>query len=148
MQNETYQFHARGRLNSDEYSVRESLQELRTQLGDAGVPGSDLDVVELVLAEVMNNVVEHAHRGMKSGHLSYLVEPKVGALKFTVEDDGVPMPGEQLPCGVMADLPEEAEDMPEGGFGWFLVHTLARDLTYVRDGAINRLTFQVPTAVL
>ena len=36
------------------------------------------------------------------------------------------------------------EDLPEGGFGWFLIRTLTLDLEYERDGGFNKLRFVVP----
>ncbi|WP_280514091.1 hypothetical protein [Allosediminivita pacifica] len=40
-------------------------------------------------------------------------------------------------------MPDPA-GLPEGGFGWFLIHELARELAYRHDGGMNRLTFRLP----
>jgi serine/threonine-protein kinase RsbW len=37
-----------------------------------------------------------------------------------------------------------ADDLPEGGFGWYLIRTLARDVRYDRNGVTNCLTFWLP----
>jgi serine/threonine-protein kinase RsbW len=36
------------------------------------------------------------------------------------------------------------DDLPEGGFGWFLIRELTKDLQYVRHEDQNRLTFSIP----
>ena len=56
--------------------------------------------------------------------------------------------GQILQRGVGAGkLPDTAlEDLPEGGFGWHLIHSLTNDLTYLRTGGCNRLRFLLPLA--
>ena len=33
--------------------------------------------------------------------------------------------------------------LPEGGFGWALIRDMTRDLTYRRQGRMNRLSFVI-----
>ena len=42
----------------------------------------------------------------------------------------------------MADQ-DAPQDLPEGGFGWFLIRSLTRDLTYLREDGYNMLCFCV-----
>ena len=35
------------------------------------------------------------------------------------------------------------DDLPEGGFGWHLIRSLARDLAYVRRQDLNTFSFRV-----
>ncbi|WP_245605407.1 ATP-binding protein [Roseicyclus elongatus] len=37
-----------------------------------------------------------------------------------------------------------ATDLPEGGFGWLLIHQISTALTYRRDGGENRLSLTLP----
>ncbi|WP_158275562.1 ATP-binding protein [Maritimibacter sp. 55A14] len=101
--------------------------------------GCDPDRVETVLAEVLNNVVEHACRN-RAGHvvgLEVWLLPR--DIWVRVTDDGLPMPGAQLPEAKAT--PPEA--LPEGGFGLSLIRRLARDLRYRREDGRNILTFRV-----
>ncbi len=50
------------------------------------------------------------------------------------------MPDGELPIGRLTD-PKIAKDLPEGGFGWFLIRNLSQDLTYDRDEDKNILGF-------
>jgi len=63
-------------------------------------------------------------------------------LDCRVLDDGRPMPEGRLPCG-REDWPTARDQLPEGGFGWFLIRTLAMDLCYNRIEGRNRLAFRL-----
>lgn len=40
---------------------------------------------------------------------------------------------------------EGVESLPEGGFGWLIIHGLTRSLVYFREGSRNLLAFNIPT---
>ena len=51
-------------------------------------------------------------------------------------------------CGrekLVEDVP--MQDMPEGGFGWFLIKDLAKDVTYHRVKAENHLSLRLAVAI-
>ncbi|MBE0555051.1 MAG: ATP-binding protein [Rhodobacteraceae bacterium] len=96
---------------------------------------------ELVLAEAMNNIVEHAYAG-QPGRIELRMQPHAGGLAFLVTDWGRPMPGGALPPGNPPVLSAEA-DLPEGGFGWHLIRRLASGLDYRRIADRNVLRFDL-----
>jgi len=53
------------------------------------------------------------------------------------------MPDGKLPLGDLAPLDAELDDLPEGGFGWFLIQHLARDVTYTRVDNENHLKMRL-----
>jgi serine/threonine-protein kinase RsbW len=94
-----------------------------------------------VLAEVLNNVAEHAY-GDAGGRVAVTLTPDPAGVRCLVVDAGRAMPGGQLPEGRLPLGPDMAlEDLPEGGFGWHLIRSLCADLTYARVGGQNRLSF-------
>ena len=97
---------------------------------------------EIVLAEVLNNIVEHAYAD-QGGDITLRLVRHDGALHCTVTDTGAPMPGLCLPEGRFQPL-DDLADLPEGGFGWFLIRSLTQGLAYRRSKGINRLSFQLP----
>ncbi|SEN83055.1 serine/threonine-protein kinase RsbW [Gemmobacter aquatilis] len=127
-------------LRSDPFAVRDALGLLRTEPGFRALGPEAGGQVEIVLAEVLNNVVEHAYAG-DGGWISVHLCRDAGAVGIEVRDHGRPMPGLCLPDGT---LPELGGEIPEGGFGWFLIRSLTRDLKYSRDGTSNRLSFNIP----
>ena len=97
---------------------------------------------EIVLAEVLNNIVEHAYAD-QAGDITLRLVRHDGEVHCTVSDTGAPMPGLCLPEGRFQPLKDLA-DLPEGGFGWFLIRSLTEGLAYQRSKGRNRLSFQLP----
>ncbi len=97
--------------------------------------------VELVLAEALNNVIEHAYQERRDGTIELTILQKGDALEFIIQDEGLPMPGGDLPSGKGPDLNVDLMDLPEGGFGWLLIRELTQDLNYTRTGKQSQLTF-------
>ncbi|KPP84313.1 MAG: serine/threonine-protein kinase RsbW [Rhodobacteraceae bacterium HLUCCO07] len=129
---------------STELAVRAALNELTTALFVEGHDDSVRSTAEIVLGEVLNNIVEHAYGPDRQGEIELCCESGQNALWVTVCDRGAPMPGLRLPSGRPVELDGVREDLPEGGFGWFLVHSLAENLDYCRAAGRNRLSFAVP----
>ena len=130
---------------SDLIAVRTALGSALSGLRYLELNEEDSGTVELVLAEAMNNVVEHAYAGT-SGVIELRVANCTDGLFCEVLDDGAGMEG--LPSGddPSDGPPAPVEDMPEGGFGWFLIRSLARDLSYAREHGRNRLSFRIDLA--
>lgn len=98
--------------------------------------------VEMTLAEVLNNIVEHAYAGLGAGPVDLSLCHADGRLHCRIEDRGHPMPcpaamGRSMPATDVA-----CADLGEGGWGWALVCTLTEALAYTRDGDRNLLTFE------
>jgi len=128
---------------SDPLAVRRALKSVLTGLSHLNLSSDDCDTVELVLAEVMNNVVKHAYANQRTGMIELQVTNGKGGLSCVVLDDGFEMPEGNPPMGQPHNLNCAREDLPEGGFGWFLIRELARDLGYERDGNRNKLSFRL-----
>ena len=142
-------------LRADALSVRRTLTELRRCLGGLCPPDA-LGRLELVLAEALNNVVEHgvppalrredrrdpetpALRPARAVHL--LVRAYRTRLTVLISDDGVLLPSD---CLAPRNLPSCELELPEGGFGWFLIQDLVSELSYARAGGRNHLAFVIP----
>lgn len=126
-------------IASDPFAVRAALRCLMSACVMQGLSGEGRGVAEIVLAEVLNNAVEHAY-GDASGEIALQVLRKGGALHCEVVDTGRPMPGGQAPDpGLVAP-----ESLPEGGFGWYLIRTLAQEVNYQRRNGRNEIRLQLP----
>jgi len=131
-------------IPADPAAVRDRLIRLV-----AAPPLADLDpdhrgTVELVLAEVLNNVAEHAY-ATGQGDVSVTLCREPQGLHCLIVDSGAPMPDGVLPPGRLpAAVDVDLADLPEGGFGWHLIHNLTQGLHYARQDGQNRLSFLVP----
>ncbi len=131
-------------VSATPHGVRAALLRIGRLLCGDGVSRTDRGICETVLAEVMNNIVEHAFAGREDGRIDlFLVHDGFG-LMVEVRDDGAPMPGGRLPDPVVAPLDVPLCELPEGGFGWSLIRELTTGLDYNRTNTVNRLRFRVP----
>lgn len=124
-------------------AVRRALETAMAVLRDLPLAADRVGAVEIVLAEVLNNVVEHAYAERGQGLVELEVLREATALSFRIGDDGREMPQGMVPPGAAHDLDVRDSDLPEGGFGWFLIHELTEDLVYRRLGPRNVLTFRI-----
>lgn len=99
--------------------------------------------LELALAEVLNNVVEHAYAG-RSGSIALSIALHRGMLLCLIVDHGRAMPGLDPPAGQSSQsLAVQRDLLSEGGWGWHLIRSLTRNLVYSRAGGANRLRFRI-----
>lgn len=131
-------------IDSTPDDVSKTLDGINQMLADEGArPPADCSW-ELVVAEVLNNIVEHAYQDRAGGRIILTLRFKADRLTVDFTDFGQPMPSGALPTGAPADLDVSPEDLPEGGFGWFLIRSLSDDLAYVREDNSNRLSLSIP----
>lgn len=125
-------------LRASHEAVRDVLIALRPRLG----PGSG--AVEIVLAEALNNVVEHAYAG-KGGRIALRLTVTPREVRARIGDSGRPMPGLALPPGLCPHrlLHGDVLDLPEGGFGWLLIRELASVISYRQQDGRNLLRLVV-----
>lgn len=127
-------------LRADPLAVRHTLARVMADPLLARLDPDLRDRAEILLAEVLNNIVEHAYAG-QPGPIRLCIGPNPTGLLILAEDEGRPMPAARLPPG---DLPPLTGDLPEGGFGWCLIRSLATSLTYRRGPNGNCLTLILP----
>jgi serine/threonine-protein kinase RsbW len=126
-------------LDSSPLSVRQALDQLLTDAALASLTEEQRGTLWTVLAEVLNNIVEHAY-ARDTGSIRLNLWPRGPMLAVEVVDHGAPMPGLCLPEGHLAEI-GAFDDLPEGGFGWFLIRSMTNNLKYDRVGCENRLRF-------
>lgn len=127
------------RCSATALDVRRMLGELRARLVAENLPDEDCSNIEIALAEALNNIVEHAYRPGPHGTITLTLS--VGQRRLTCElrDQGVAMPGLAPPVGTVPDVSGQRATLPEGGFGWSLIHALTARLHYLRNEEENRL---------
>lgn len=119
--------------------AREAVAAVMALLGQYGLSGETLSSVEIALSEVVNNIVEHAYAGARPGQAGIDCELDNNDVWLSVWDHGREFPDGDLPPGNPVDVSGPPADLPEGGFGWFLIRSLAQDVAYRRGKGVNRL---------
>lgn len=131
-------------IDSSFVSVRHALASVTTALTNDGQPADIVNTTELVLAEVLNNVVEHAYAGDATRTIRLMVTPTLRGILCRVDDAGKALPMNVLHPAIPAPPECGRADLPEGGFGWCLIRQMTTDLQYGRAGGRNRLRFTIP----
>lgn len=131
-------------IDTGPLAVREALDKIFDALAQCSLEMEEKATIELVLAEVLNNVVEHAYpEPDATGKIDVSAEILSSGLAFEIKDYGHPMPDGLAPLGKQADLDVDFDDLPEGGFGWFLIRDLAKDVIYQRVNDTNVLSLRL-----
>ena len=132
-------FRVSRQFQSSDLATRDALVAVGRKLESRSVPQTAIETLELVLAEVLNNIVEHAYDA-EGGSVDLSVAITSDGVRCRVADQGRSVPSAVL-TGAM--LPE-ADDLPEGGWGWYLVTTLAEDIRYQQENGWNVLRMTIP----
>ncbi|MCG7520667.1 ATP-binding protein [Ruegeria sp. Ofav3-42] len=118
------------------------IAQLSIGLEAQGLPPHKAADVKIALAEAINNVVEHAYAGITPAKVQVHCRLHQNWLDILISDTGNPLPGFRVPEGVPAPLGSSIDELPEGGFGWFLIHELTSDIRYERSDGCNRLSLR------
>ncbi|MDG2340178.1 MAG: ATP-binding protein [Paracoccaceae bacterium] len=124
-------------------SVRNTLVRVSAWLSDQNVQPENCDNVQLVLAEILNNIVEHGSL-WASQEIKLTVSLTSENIDCRIRDLGRPI--RVLLRKSNYGLPDETvtSELPEGGFGLFLVQSIARDIRYLPIKTGNHLALCVP----
>ncbi|MEO1239941.1 MAG: ATP-binding protein [Pseudomonadota bacterium] len=123
--------------------VRAALENICATLRAQKVEEDAVGSVQMVVAEALNNIVEHALKDVAEGTIHLAMTRSDRSISFVIRDAGSPMPGHQLPPGDLPAIGSDVDAYPEGGFGWYLIRTLTSDLRYDRARGENTLSFQL-----
>ncbi len=117
----------------------EGIAILSARLAKHGLPESKADDVRIALTEAINNVVEHAYAEISPTDIRIDCSLCAKELIVQIFDSGDPMPGLRVPSSQPAPVDTDLENLPEGGFGWYLIHRLSSDIQYERKDGVNLL---------
>ena len=133
-------------FNATELDARAQICATRDALLANAVDTGSVGSIELALAEAINNIVEHAYAGQPIGTIELGCSLCPTHLAISLRDAGKAIPGGVLPDGKEQDVNVPIPDLPEGGFGWFLIRQLTTSLAYRRNGEFNELDlgFELP----
>lgn len=96
------------------------------------------DDVQVVLAEAINNIAEHAYAEQDFGALALRILLNDTVLTIQLTDWGGALPDDQA----QSAPPPVPTNLSEGGYGWFLIRTLTSVTSYSRVHGQNRLTLE------
>jgi serine/threonine-protein kinase RsbW len=131
------------RVQATEQGIRTALADMRVFLNTNGFDADACGTAEIVLAEALNNIAEHAFATTTAGTIRVTLTPGQSSLTAEIIDKGIALPGLCPPVGQLPPLGGTTRSLPEGGFGWFLIRTLTDCLSYTRIGGENHLCLRL-----
>jgi len=129
---------------SDQELIGAILSEIVVWLRGRDIQTAVCENVEIVLVEALNNVIEHAYLFEKTGLVSTEIGHYSQTVTATIRDWGKArsdFSGKRS----MDHSASELNDLPEGGFGLFMMQSLTQEMTYERieDENVLSLTFAI-----
>lgn len=101
---------------------------------------------EILMAEVINNIIEHAYQSESNQPIEMSLLCTDTTLKFVFLDFGHAMPFGMPPSETPSNLTHNTEQLPEGGFGWPIIRKLSKNIQYSRRGKVNALAVEMDMA--
>ena len=135
---------ARLHFDSNPIAVGDAIETIVESVAAFSPSPDALGAIEIVVAEVINNIIEHAYRNLSGNPIEVVVRRIDAGWAFHFTDRGDPLPCGELPSGQPQELRVPRDSLPEGGFGWLLIRKLTQNLRYRHDGSRNHLEFSVP----
>lgn len=134
-------------LQGTNEAVRAALASCMSKFAPLNLSEDMLGQVELVMAETLNNIVEHAFCDRPvPGLIQISCAHRDRLLSLEFQDRGVALPGLALPSPKPFGTATDLRSLPEGGFGWGLIHELTQTIAYQRIGTLNILTLTIQTS--
>lgn len=133
------------RFKAEHISTRKALADIKSIMERQDFDRDLIGRVEIVLAELFNNIAEHAYGNLGAGDVRCIMGINKTRILVEVTDHGDPMPNGEIPEGNLPNLDVALDDLPEGGFGWFLIRAQTDHLSYQRMvfGNCTRLGFEL-----
>jgi serine/threonine-protein kinase RsbW len=122
-------------------AILATLEEAPEFLSGCGLTPRTQNAVELALEELLSNVGKYAYPEGAEGEMEVLIEPGPDGIRLELVDEGRPFD----PLAVPPPPPMTLDGVP-GGRGLHLVRSLARSMSYRRDGGRNVLIVEFPTS--
>lgn len=103
----------------------------------------DAGLIELAIAEALNNIVEHAYEGRDDEMIEVTMRFEPDAVRFSIVDGGVVKTAELARMMSDAAPPDfdvnDRTTLPEGGMGLALIRSVMHEVDVTRGDNRNRL---------
>lgn len=134
------------RFQSGHFSTRQALLRLMNELKCLNLSHATCVNIELVLAEIFNNIVRHAYSTDQVGPIFVCGTYFGNEIYFKVEDFGCEMTDTSSMAIKEPKLPRLNDSPAEGGFGWFLISQIADRYRYWRESDKNCIEVFMPAS--
>ncbi|MEX0350906.1 MAG: ATP-binding protein [Paracoccaceae bacterium] len=121
-------------------AARQAVSDICNHVAKPGVAPARMEDIRIALTEALNNIVEHAYSPRAPGRIRVSIYAASKVVEIGLSDFGTPLPLRNLSARTLP--PPDPQDLPEGGFGWHLIRTLADQIAYERREGCNHLSLR------
>ncbi|MCC5932639.1 MAG: ATP-binding protein [Candidatus Cyclonatronum sp.] len=133
----SWDFHIKS-TTSDILAVSERIQNL---CHDNDICSPNSCNIRLVVVEALNNVKEHAYLDKPNRYISIYLSFTRDYVLISISDKGLTNIKGIQPIEQKLSL-EDPDSLPEGGFGFSIMHTVMDEVSYHTHENVNTLTLK------
>ncbi|GBD90455.1 serine-protein kinase RsbW [bacterium BMS3Abin04] len=124
-------------FSSNPRNVNYACISIKNFLSSKNIPNAISNEIELSVAEAVNNIIRHAYKGNTSELIEVEVKKNNNYVEIVFTDSGIPR--ENLEKPKLNFDPNDIENLPEGGFGLYLIDTIMDENDYYSQSGKNIL---------
>ncbi len=121
--------------------VPDLLDEICLWMMQADATDADITNVQIVLGEALNNIIKHGFESEGSGRIELKISLMGDGIVVRLCDDGIAFTPPEI-----SDTPlqgkNDLKNLPEGGFGWFLIKQITSSIEFTRFTNRNYLVLK------
>lgn len=121
-------------ISSELSQIRDAAETLREFGQEHQLDENISGQLELILVEALNNIIEHAYQGAAGHPIEVDFSLVSDEIIMTLQDEGTTAPD----AVVNKTMPDE-QSLPEGGWGLYLIQTLADRLEFSEKNGRNTM---------
>ncbi len=125
------------KLNADYKQANNTCKEIGNILKEMNIDEEDIISCEIALREALNNVIKHSYKNNVNNIIEIETEIDNNGATFKIIDYGKTR--ETLAPATLDFDPLNKEQLPEGGFGLFIIEKLMTETKYFSEE--NKNTF-------
>ena len=132
-------------ISADINQIETVITFVREQLFEANCPKDTISEMSVVVDEIMANIVNYAYPDGKKGkcNITVCITEEDRLLSVTFADRGIPYdPTKKEDPAVIFKEDLTVDDVPNGGFGIYLVKQFTDQMIYERKDGQNLLTIR------
>ena len=124
-------------FSSNPRNVNFACISIKNFLSSKNIPSTINHEIELSVAEAVNNIIKHAYKGNTGKLIEVDVSKNDRYVEVVFVDSG--MPRENLEKPTLNFDPDDIDNLPEGGFGLYLIDTMMDENEYYSQNGKNIL---------
>lgn len=97
--------------------------------------------IRLVIVEALNNVMEHSYLNNPDRYISIYLSFSTNFVLISISDKGIANSKGIEPVEQVFSL-DDPESIPEGGYGFNIMHTVMDEISYHTQENVNTLTMK------